>query len=85
MILSGVYVGQFVDVLEFIGTAIGASHTGLVCTTVDAWEVSAPRNQKPHPGANLDSFIAQDHMLLPIRPGDLDESEETEKTLEFTE
>lgn len=84
MILRGPYVGQFVDVLEFVGTSLGAGPVGFIGEVDDVWEISAPRNSKPHPGATTDKFIARDSSLLPIRPGDLDEAKETSKVLEMT-
>ena len=65
--------GWMVDVVEYVGT--GMTSEGIF---PNLWRTS-------HKNDGLTSYFSDDSHLLPIRPGDLDESEETEKTLEFTE
>lgn len=68
---AGRAVGKFVDVLEFYGEAHGKDN---------CWFVR-------YEGSTTDMFgtpyVQPDAWLLPIRPGDLDETEEAEKELEM--
>lgn len=78
MIVVGHRSGSVVDVLDFCGTRD-------TCDGVfpDLWYI-ADRGQETNP-ENGNHWVCPDSYLIPIRPGDLKETDETEKTLEFTE
>lgn len=61
--------GCLVDVKEYIGVHLSF----ITRTPIEAWRVE-------HRG---DTYYVGDRFLLPIRPGDLDETEETSKELEM--
>lgn len=82
IVLSGKYSGYFVTVGEFMGTVNVRCGDGKVRLLRDCWEVIS-ENIPLVPGTTKTVF--SDASLLPIPPGDLDESEENEKTLEFVE
>ena len=76
IVLRGKRAGYVVEVLDFIGRA-----TGLESRKVydDIWAVKV--SGKTH-GRSGRRFGERDTDLLPIRPGDLQETEESEKEIE---
>jgi hypothetical protein len=73
------YYGRVCDVGEFLGDIKLEDGT----IGKDVWRVSY--SGETHNLATGLPWVEQDKFLLPIRPGDLDESTETDKTLEFAE
>ena len=65
MYITGRYVGKIVDVVEYYGTV--AMDDGEVL--INAWHVRHPNHE---PGI---TFFREDKAMLPIRPGDLDETD----------
>jgi hypothetical protein len=80
IIIKGAYSGYIVDVLQFIGVSLGNNSKGVLCTLDDAWLIGV---NSPLKGAHREGIknIAADKNLLPIRPRDLHETEESEKEL----
>lgn len=81
MVLFPPYEGCFVTCMEFLGRVhvIGTDgHGGWVD---NCWETTFPGDMKAARGTNGKCAIP-DEQLLPIRPGDLKETEETEKEVE---
>lgn len=79
IVLKGAWSGKIVDVVEFVGVMPG-NVTGQIYK--DIWKIRYQGSCYSDSGA-MRGF--PDEYLLPIRPGDLDESEETERVMEFSE
>ena len=82
IVIKGVYSGSIVDVLEYVGTKTGITHDGKIEVAQNCWRVSSPREQIGFHDVLLGEFFAEDHHLLPIRPGDLKETDVAEKEVE---
>lgn len=73
ILLEGPYLGYIVDVVEFCGTKKMTDGT----VVVNAWIIRHPS----FPPTSISISHAHDKNLLPIRPGDLDETETDEISL----
>jgi len=86
IIVKGVYAGHFVTVLEFVGNSMGIRPNGDFVEYRDLWLAQSDTIEHPfaylNPCMGKGQIHAPDHHLLPIRPGDLQESDETEKEIE---
>lgn len=79
MLLRGFCSGRFVTVKKFVGMASAESfETGKLEWCQDLWEVEVPWLSLP---AGVERVVASDKDLLPIRPGDLRETEEAKKEI----
>jgi hypothetical protein len=76
--VAGPRVGRVVEVIRFLGKA----NSPIENPGEDYWGIE----YRGSPFADTGEWwIARDSYMLPIRPGDLDETEETQKELERTE
>lgn len=73
ILLEGPYSGYIVDVVEYCGTR--QMTDGEI--VVNGWRIQHPSFPPP----SITRSYARDKNLLPIRPGDLDESETDERSL----
>jgi hypothetical protein len=80
IVLDGPYVGYYVTVLRFLGTAMGRYTDGSLGVLDNCWETTLPRGAKRQARTNGKCAFT-DKDLLPVSPGDLNETEETEKEL----
>lgn len=79
MILKGPYSGHFVTVKEFMGrTLVWRLSTQMYEMHDNLWDIEAP-SIPLDPG--MRTHCMPDAWLLPIRPGDLQETEEKEKEI----
>jgi len=81
IVLKGEYIGHYVTVIKFIGLAYGKGMDGSRWHKDNFWETTFPRGAKAIEGTNGRGGYADDE-LLPIRPGDLKETEDAEKEVE---
>lgn len=80
IVLKGSYSGHFVTVKEFIGTDTAYRiTTGAYEMFNNLWVIEAPTIPLI---SGMRRIVLSDEYLLPIRPGDLKETEETEKEVE---
>jgi hypothetical protein len=84
MVIKGQFSGSFVDVLDFCGDTDAIGPNGAMEHAKDAWYITRPKGDARYPGRKCEC-VSPDSWLLPIRPGELDDTEEGRKVLEFTE
>jgi hypothetical protein len=82
IIIKGAYSGYVVDVLQFIGCISATNSEGVLSAVDDAWLISVNSPLKGvHALRRVTNKVACDKYLLPIRPGGLRETEESEREL----
>lgn len=80
IVLDGPYIGYYVTVLKFLGTVTGRYVDGTLGVLHNCWETTSPRGAKRQERTNGKCAFT-DSDLMPVSPGDLNETEETAKEL----